>query len=200
LFKFLARAKPRGVIKNNATGQSRRSEEAMFAALDVYYRGRIAQAAAVVFAAWAAAEPLALYKHQVAIEADYVPGRFFLRELKPLEAVLDRVREALTCIIVDGYVTFGPSRPALGRFLFDRLGGRIAVIGVAKNKYGPAEGEIEIVRGRSRRPLYITAAGMSKQAAADAIAGMHGAHRIPTLLKAADRLSKKRSAPSTVCR
>jgi deoxyribonuclease V len=125
------------------------------------------------------------------VAADYVPGRFFLRELRPLEAVLDRVREALTCIIVDGYVTFGPDRPGLGHYLYDRLGGRIAVIGVAKSKYGPAEGEIAIVRGGSERPLYITAAGMTQQAAADAIAGMHGAHRIPTLLKAADRLSKK---------
>lgn len=166
----------------------------MFAALDVYYRDQIAQAAAVVFAEWAAAEPLALYAHRMTVTADYVPGSFFLRELRPLEAVLDRVREALTCIIVDGYVMFGPDRPALGHYLFDRLGGRIAVIGVAKSKYGPAEGEIAIVRGGSERPLYITAAGMPKQAAADAIAGMHGAYRIPTLLKAADRLSKKPNA------
>jgi deoxyribonuclease V len=163
----------------------------MIAALDVYYADRIAQAAAVVFAEWAAAEPLALYTHRVTVTADYAPGRFFLRELRPLVAVLDRVHEALTCIIVDGYVTFGPDRPGLGHHLFDRLGGRIAVIGVAKSKYGPAEGEIAIVRGGSERPLYITAAGMSKQTAADAIAGMHGAHRIPALLKTADRLSKK---------
>ena len=165
----------------------------MLAALDVYYRDQMAQAAAVVFAEWAAAEPLARYAHRMAVEADYVPGRFFQRELRPLEMVLDRVREALTCIIVDGYVTFGPDRPALGRYLFDHLGGRIAVIGVAKSKYGPAEGEIAVVRGGSQRPLYITAAGMSQLAAADAIAGMHGAHRIPTLLKAADRLSKQMS-------
>lgn len=163
----------------------------MFAALDVYYSDQTAQAAAVVFAEWTAAEPLAIYTHRMTVEAIYVPGRFFLRELRPLVAILDRVREVLSCIIVDGYVTFGPNRPALGRYLFDRLGGRIAVIGVAKSKYGSAEGEIPIVRGSSLRPLYITAAGMSKQAAADAIAGMHGAHRIPTLLKAADRLSRK---------
>jgi deoxyribonuclease V len=166
----------------------------MFAALDVYYSDQTAQAAAVVFTDWAAAEPLALYAQRMTIDAVYVPGRFFLRELRPLVAVLDRVREALTCIIVDGYVMFGPNRPALGYYLFDRLGGRIAVIGVAKSKYGPAEGEIAVFRGSSRRPLYITAAGMSQQAAADAIAGMHGAHRIPTLLKAADRLSKKMDA------
>ena len=166
----------------------------MIAALDVHYRDRTAQAAAVVFAEWAAAEPLALYAHRMTIEANYVPGRFFERELRPLEAVLDRVRETLTCIIVDGYVTFGRNRPALGRYLFDRLGRRIAVLGVAKSKYGPAEGEIAIVRGSSRRPLFITAVGMSKQAAAQVILGMHGAYRIPTLLKAADRLSKKMSA------
>jgi deoxyribonuclease V len=162
----------------------------MFAALDVYYADQTAHAAAVVFAEWAAAEPLALYTHRMTVEAEYVPGRFYLRELRPLEAVLDQVRQALTCVIVDGYVAFGPNRPALGRYLFDRLGGRIAVIGVAKSKYGPAEGEIAIVRGGSERPLYITAAGMPKQDAADAIAGMHGTHRIPTMLKVVDRLSK----------
>lgn len=51
----------------------------------------------------------------------------------------------------------------------------------------------KVYRGNSRVPLYITAAGMDTDEAATQIAKMHGAYRIPTLLKQAD--SRSRNQP-----
>ncbi|PKN30756.1 MAG: endonuclease V, partial [Deltaproteobacteria bacterium HGW-Deltaproteobacteria-21] len=48
----------------------------------------------------------------------------------------------------------------------------------------------EVFRGRSKSPLYVTAAGMDPSEAAGHIRSMHGGHRIPTLLKQVDRLSR----------
>ena len=162
----------------------------MLAAVDVCYTHATAHAAAVVFVDWSAFEPLAQYTLEVPVTHTYVPGRFYRRELGPLAAVLEQVRQPLACVIVDGYATFGPDRPALGGYLFDRLGGKVAVVGVAKRKFHPAQGEIAVVRGSSRRPLYITSVGLPVETAAQAVAKMHGRHRIPTLLKLADRLSR----------
>jgi deoxyribonuclease V len=162
----------------------------MLVAVDVCYTHVTAHAAAVVFADWYASEPFAQYTLRVPVAQGYVPGRFYRRELGPLAAVLEQVRQPLECVIVDGYATFGPDRPALGQYLFDRLGGKVAVVGVAKRKFHPAQGDIAVVRGSSRRPLYITSIGIPVETAAQAVARMHGRNRIPTLLKLADRLSR----------
>jgi deoxyribonuclease V len=45
--------------------------------------------------------------------------------------------------------------------------------------------------GRSSRPLFITAAGISAQKAAEHIRSMHGLNRIPTLLKRVDSLCRQ---------
>jgi deoxyribonuclease V len=60
---------------------------------------------------------------------------------------------------------------------------------VAKSKYKGASG-IEVFRGRSSRPLDVTAAGMDPGAAAERIRRMRGAYRLPTLLKYVDRLAR----------
>jgi deoxyribonuclease V len=49
---------------------------------------------------------------------------------------------------------------------------------------------VPIVRGISRQPLFVTTIGTDVAAAAAAVLGMHGAHRIPTLLKRVDRLAR----------
>ena len=53
-------------------------------------------------------------------------------------------------------------------------------------------------RGSSRRPLYVSAAGMELQEAKRHIAQMHGKFRMPALLKRADQLS--RAAARTTAR
>ena len=44
--------------------------------------------------------------------------------------------------------------------------------------------------GASERPLFVSASGWTLERAAAAIAGMHGPHRIPTLLELADRAAR----------
>jgi deoxyribonuclease V len=81
-------------------------------------------------------------------------------------------------------------RPGLGQHLYEYFDGTIPVIGVAKSRFKGASG-IEVYRGKSARPLYVTAAGMDPNLAAEKIRMMRGAHRLPTLLKRVDLLAQK---------
>ncbi len=66
------------------------------------------------------------------------------------------------------------------------------VFGVAKSRFVGAVDAVPVTRGRSSRPLFVTAAGMDPEEAAEKIRIMHGAYRIPTMLKLADRLCRER--------
>ena len=92
-------------------------------------------------------------------------------------------------IIIDGYVWLDAHRrPGLGAFLHETLAKRVPVVGVAKTVFGNALSWCTlVVRGVSRRPLFVTAAGLNAEEAAKGVQAMHGAHRIPTLLKLVDR-------------
>lgn len=160
----------------------------MIVCLDVDYRANVVVAAGVGFAAWTDAEPaLELVVASDAPPAEYEPGRFYLRELPHLLAVLALVEPAPTTVVVDGYVWLAPGRPGLGAHLHDALS--IPVIGVAKNPFAGAVA-IEVVRGDSARPLLVTAAGLDPAIAAAHVQSMHGAYRIPTLLRRVDQLAR----------
>ena len=66
----------------------------------------------------------------------------------------------------------------------------VSVIGVAKTSFHDNDAAIEVARGASARPLYVTAEGIDVTRAADDVRRMHGAHRIPTILKRVDRLAR----------
>ncbi len=163
----------------------------MFLAIDAQYEDDgTATVAGVLFENWASTQP----RHEVSIEvnnvADYEPGRFYLRELPCIWAVLELVPDALTCIVVDGYVDLG-DKPGLGRHLYDHLDGAIPVVGVAKSSF-PDTGAEEVLRGGSRRPLFVTAAGVPAPEAAIGVSRMHGKHRFPTMLQRVDALARGR--------
>jgi deoxyribonuclease V len=162
----------------------------MIAALDVRYDedALTGRAAAVVFERWDDAVPLAECTATFNGVEPYVPGQFFKRELPCLLAVLEKVRRPLDQIVVDGFVSLG-DKPGLGLHLWEALGRKVAVIGVAKSHFRFAT-PVEVIRGSSKRPLYVTAVGIEPVAAAEAIHRMQGAHRIPTLLKRVDRLTR----------
>jgi deoxyribonuclease V len=119
---------------------------------------------------------------------EYESGAFYERELPYLLTVLARM-PALDAVIVDGYVWLAPERPGLGWYLNRELG--IPVIGVAKNPFAGAQA-IEMVRGDSARPLFVTAIGFDPGEAAQRVREMHGDHRIPTLLRRVDALARGR--------
>ena len=123
--------------------------------------------------------------------ADYVPGQFYRRELPCIVAALDALAQPYDCVVVDGYVWLGnQSEPGLGAHLFERLNRRVAVIGVAKNPFRRSTFALPITRGSSDRPLYVTAAGIDVGTAGRHVATMHGRHRMPTMLKQVDRMSR----------
>ena len=63
------------------------------------------------------------------------------------------------------------------------------MIGVAKTAYAGAVAR-ETLRPGSSKSLYVTSAGIDGPDAADLVKGMHGAHRIPTLLTLVDHVSR----------
>jgi deoxyribonuclease V len=162
----------------------------VLACVDVHYGSAAeATAACIVFQEWnakAAAEQHVVHIDQV---AGYVSGQFFRRELPCLLSVLGSVSTPLETIVVDGYVWLDLERPGLGWHLYDALGRAPAVVGVAKTNYEGNRAAVALVR-HGRKPLYVTAVGMSATAASARIAEMRGQYRIPTLLRAADRLSR----------
>jgi deoxyribonuclease V len=162
------------------------------AAFDVHYlkNGR-ASAAAVLFHDFGDPAPAAEFHCMHPDAAAYVPGAFYQRELPAILALLEQIPLPLDALIVDGYVRLG-SRPGLGWHLFEALGGKIPVVGVAKSRF-PGANARKVCRGGSRKPLYVTAAGVDIQTAADNIRMMHGPHRIPTLLRHVDRLAREKA-------
>ena len=166
----------------------------MFVAVDVDYGPADAHAAAVLFADWADSNASATTTALIADVEPYVPGSFYRRELPCLLDILQPLAGRFHTVVVDGHVWLGPghTRPGLGAYLYDALARAIPVIGVAKNHFAGNQA-IEVYRGQSRRPLYVTAVGTAQAAAATAVGAMHGAHRIPTLLKQVDRLARQRS-------
>ena len=162
----------------------------MIAAVDVSYsEDGPAAAAAVVFHEFTDAETESCYTARVDEFGEYEPGRFFRRELPCLMAVLEKVNEPLETVIIDGYVMLGRT-PGLGCHLFRKMGGKVSVVGVAKTAF-PGADPVIILRGGSSRPLYITSIGMDPDSAAEQIKRMRGSHRIPTLLKRVDQLTRQ---------
>jgi deoxyribonuclease V len=163
----------------------------MIVALDVQYNQTQsdATAAAVVFAQWTDAVPTADYSCVIENVQPYVPGEFFRRELPCLLAVLGKINEPVTTIVIDGYVRLN-DRPGLGQHLFEHLNQSTPVIGVAKTPFHGAS-PVEVFRG-SKSPLFVSAMGIDLQEAAIHIKAMHGPYRMPRLLKRVDLLARGR--------
>ena len=162
----------------------------MIAAFDVHYFDSPphACAAAIVFANWLDALPAAKYKATIAPIEPYVPGQFYRRELPCIVKVMEAIEQPLNILIIDGYARLN-DRPGLGEYLYEHLRRRLPVIGVAKSPFAGAPA-IEILRGTSHSPLFVTALGIDPTEGAARIQQMHGPHRIPTLLKHADALAR----------
>ena len=163
----------------------------MIACVDVDYRDTCAVAACVVLQSWLAGEAVAEYLHRIDEVAQYVPGEFYKRELPCVLAALDQVVQRVHLVVVDGYVVLDEQgRLGLGGHLHAALGGEVAVVGVAKSPFRGNSAAIEVVRGDSKRPLYVTALGVEPQTAAEDLRRMHGRFRLPTMLKRVDRLCR----------
>ena len=162
---------------------------AVFAAADVHYPQAGGARAALVLAADGRFATIVGERTALVPEvAPYRPGEFYLRELPALRAVLTGAGE-LALLVVDGYVDLDPAgRPGLGAYAHEEFG--VPVIGVAKTAFRSASHAVPVLRGRSTRPLLVTAAGLPAADAADLVRGMAGPHRLPDALRRADALAR----------
>ena len=162
----------------------------MIVCLDVQYASDSANAAAVLFAVWTDASAARVLTLTVAPIQPYESGAFYKRELPCLLAMLEIIPEPLEAIVIDGYVYLDhQSQPGLGARLYAALGAQIPVIGVAKTEFAGAP-SAAVLRGQSKRALFVSSIGIDFNTAANEIARMHGAHRLPTLLKAVDAAAR----------
>lgn len=160
----------------------------MLLSVDVQYRDDCGFAAGVLFHDWRSERPVRTVSARVNGIGEYVPGEFYKRELPCILKLLGAVDEHIDCIIIDGFVHLDDEgRPGLGKHLFDAIAGRCPIVGVAKTSFADIGYQYEVLRGDSKRPLYVTSAGCELEDAKRNIAAMHGKHRLPTLLKLVDQ-------------
>lgn len=166
----------------------------MILATDIYYYDDKAKAVAVAFERWTDEQPTQVFTCQLDKVEEYVPGEFYKRELPCILEVLKQTDlNQVEIIVVDGYVILDNNgKIGLGGHLFHALGGKIPVIGVAKTNFARnTRHVVEVLRGDSQRPLFVTTMGMGVSEAANHIRSMAGEFRFPTLLKEVDSISKK---------
>lgn len=159
--------------------------------LDVDYNGdKNATVACLGFEDWG--DEKALYTKTYFVEPiePYEAGSFYKRELPCLLEALKNLND-IECVVVDGYVWLGEiTHAGLGMHLYDALEKKIPIIGVAKNFFTNTPKACELLRGESKKPLYITSVGMELEEAKEAILAMHGKYRFPTLLKEVDSVCR----------
>lgn len=164
----------------------------MILAVDVQYVSNKGVTAGVLFESWDSSAAINEFASVVDVNAEYVPGQFYKRELPCILTLLKEHALSPDIILVDGYVFLNDDgKPGLGKHLYDALKGKAVVIGVAKNRYSGLGEEYAVYRGGSSNPVYVTAAGEELEVTKANILSMHGNHRIPALLKKADRLARE---------
>ncbi len=162
---------------------------ARFAAVDVHYPGTGGARAACVVASDIRYQNLvAEHVATLAHVAPYRPGEFFARELPALCAVLTKAGP-VDLLVVDGYVDLDPAgRPGLGARAYQEFA--VPVIGVAKTSFRSATHAVPVCRGQATRPLFVTAAGITRAEAAELVKHMAGRYRLPDALRRVDTLAR----------
>jgi len=171
----------------------------LISVLDVAYAAEAAGVACVLAANWTAPAPAAEFSKRVACTpARYEPGCFYKRELPLLQTLIADLELRPAVLVIDGYVWLGAdNKPGLGAHLFESVGRAIPVVGVAKTAYRDDTWSVPVLRGKSRHPLLVTAAGMDQARAASLVLAMHGNYRMPTLLQRADHLARAAAGRGT---
>ncbi|MCU0430299.1 MAG: endonuclease V [Cytophagaceae bacterium] len=166
----------------------------MIAAFDTYYFDNKAKTVCVTFETFNDSAAKNIYAEVLGNVEEYTPGEFYKRELPCIVSLCKQLPiEQLELIVIDGFVYLDDDYAlGLGGRLYEALGRKIPVVGVAKSNFtGIQKLKIPIVRGESLRPLFITAIGIELSDAANLIQQMKGSFRIPDLLKTLDRFTKE---------
>ena len=171
----------------------------MILAVDVYYSQNDAIAAGVLFKNWADADVVNELIIPVSPIAEYQPGQFYKRELPCVMTLLEQLEVLPDYIIIDGYVYLDDAhKPGFGKYLYDALQGKVAIIGVAKKRFKGTPSDTVVFRRESKRALYVTAVGIEQTEAKYFIMQMHGHYRLPTMLRRVDQLSRRKELIVTI--
>jgi deoxyribonuclease V len=160
------------------------------ACFDVYYYEGYAKACCIVFENEPFEKIISEYYETIKPVNEYVPGEFYRRELPCLLKVYENIKEEVDLIIVDSFVLLGDGKKGLGEYLFDALDKKIPVIGVAKTYFKDCKDYIEVYRGKSNKPLYISSIGIDLNCSAELVKNLDGENRIPKVLKRVDQLTR----------
>ena len=162
-------------------------------AVDAYYAENKAKVVGVLFENFSDEKPLEIISKIVDGVAPYESGSFYKRELPCIVLLLQDldVRD-ISLIVIDGFVYLDDEgRYGLGGHLYECLERRVQIVGVAKLPFkGSCKLVREIGRGRSKRPLFVSAVGTDLDEAARLVKGMSGEFRLPSLLKILDYETK----------
>lgn len=158
----------------------------MILIVDTFYGENWARVAGVTVESPDARQVWQEYTVMVADPAPYEPGQFYKRELPGLLELLKTLPKQPDRVIIDGYCEVG-GHDGLGNHLYNAT--QIPVIGLAKTPYVGANAE-PVVFGKGSKPLYLSSAGISLSDAQALVQRLESPHRIPTLVKRADQLSR----------
>lgn len=167
----------------------------MILAFDTYYFDNKAKTVCISFDNWKTSKISKIQSEILGNIQDYVPGEFYKRELPCILSLISRIDLAnAEFIIVDGFVFLDDEQKyGLGARLYKALSNNIPVIGVAKINFATIKKlKRNLLRGKSARPLFITAIGIEVDEAVTKIKSMDGEYRIPILLKELDKLTKEK--------
>lgn len=170
------------------------NKKKMKLAFDVHYKASGAKTVCAVFKKWD--DKIAksfIIKYLEEVEA-YIPGQFYKRELPCILTVLDDLNlSEIELIIIDGFVVLDDEgKPGLGFYLYEKLERKIPIVGIAKTGFHDNEKNVKkVLRGDSKKPLYITAVGMDVHEAAMNVQDMSGDYRIPDILREVDLKTKE---------
>ncbi|AXT54627.1 endonuclease V [Aquimarina sp. AD1] len=166
----------------------------MIIAFDTYYYDNKAKTIGVSFNKWENNTPIEIYSEIIEGVAEYEPGSFYKREMPCILSLLKKINlDQIDFIIVDGYVILDDDgKYGLGGHLYQNLNEKIPIIGVAKSGYDSNKlNSRALLRGESKKPLYISAVGIELDLAFEYIKSMHGNYRMPTLLQIMDTKTKE---------
>ena len=160
-------------------------------ALAVHFHGDGASVAALAFDEWDAPEASLTFTSRVAPVDEPARRALDLRELPCVMHLLKEHALEPAVIVMDGSVYLDAAEtPALGRALYDALGGRTAVIGVSTRSTPDMPAQFEVSREEEARPVIVTCVGIDLGAAKARVRTMHGKRRVPTLLKRVGRIAR----------
>jgi deoxyribonuclease V len=163
----------------------------MILSVDVDYRDTGAFIAGITFNNWQDENESEIFNSILNNIEDYMPGQFYRRELPCILKLIEEHEISPETIVIDGFVYLdGNYEAGLGKHLYEALNRKVNVVGVAKRPFKGIPPECELLRGKSKKPLYITSVGMPLEVAKVSIKSMHGKYRVPTLLKKTDQMCR----------